>query len=255
MARQVTLVVFACGPVFTRAELFAAKVDWLLAVGSNKARLANARVAINCIDTRSIVVTLVFIAVIFVGLAAITLKPHGTMAAEAALFQDLAGAVILAGAAVAGVHGVLAVASMEARRAVALIVPQGHRAAAGTVLARKGVAGVALGQDVRLRFVHTHKVVGGGRENQLVLHGARLRAACDAGLNVVLLDPVREPAQGTVAVERVGAQRYVGDGLQVSKGALRDQGHVISMQGQYSQGLEANETVTLNTLQLVIAQN
>ena len=52
----------------------------------------------------------------------------------------------------------------------------------------------------------TLEEVGGRGEQQVVAHRFRIRARRDARLEVVLLDPVRQPLEVAVAEERVVAQ-------------------------------------------------
>ena len=97
---------------------------------------------------------------------------------------------------------------MEAGGAHALVVAVGARPAAGAVLAGLGVAEVALGEDggVLVPGPRALEQVAGARQQQLVLHGPGRGALGDAGLDVVRLDPLRQPAHVAVAVEGVGAQ-------------------------------------------------
>ena len=52
----------------------------------------------------------------------------------------------------------------------------------------------------------TLEEVGGRGEQQVVAHRFRIRARRDARLQIVLLDPVRQPLEVAVAEERVVAQ-------------------------------------------------
>ena len=97
---------------------------------------------------------------------------------------------------------------MEAGGAHALVVAVGPRPAAGPVLAGLRVAEVALGEDggVLVPGPRALEEVAGAGQQQLVLHGPGRGALGDAWLDVVRLDPLRQPAHVAVAVEGVGAE-------------------------------------------------
>ena len=81
------------------------------------------------------------------------------------------------------------------------------RPAGSSVLTRRGVAEVALGEDLVLHLPSVAlEEVGGTGQQQLVPHQGGLSALGDAGLNVVGLDPLGEPAHAAVAVEGVGSK-------------------------------------------------
>ena len=98
------------------------------------------------------------------------------MTAKPSSFHDLTSAPIIAGVAKAGVDLILAVLSVKAGGAVALVVAEGFRATSGAVSARKGVTGVAFGQNLGVRVLRTDEVVGRRRHYQLVSHRTGLVA-------------------------------------------------------------------------------
>ena len=87
------------------------------------------------------------------------------------------------------------------------------RPAGSSVLTRRGVAEVALGEDLVLHLpsVALEEVRGTGQQ-QLVPHQGGLGTLGDAGLDVVGLYPLGEPAHAAVAVEGVGSQ---GPGIEI----------------------------------------
>lgn len=66
---------------------------------------------------------------------------------KSALFEDFASGAVPARVPVAGVDGGLAQLAVVSRGAEAFKVPLSAGPASGAVLAREGVAGIALGQD------------------------------------------------------------------------------------------------------------
>ena len=97
------------------------------------------------------------------------------------------------------------------------------------------------------------ELAGGRGEDQLIPELPGLGAASDARLHVVAFHPVGEPAQATVAVERVRAERDVRDVAQVVEGAVRDLRHVVALEAEDAQRLETGQRRALDTLQLVVA--
>ena len=78
------------------------------------------------------------------------------------------------------------------------------RRAGSSVLTRRGVAEVALGEDLVLHLPSIAlEEVGRTGQQQLVPHQGGLCALGDARLDVVGLDPLGEPAHAAVAVEGV----------------------------------------------------
>ena len=80
---------------------------------------------------------------------------------------------------------------MESWRALALIILGSVLRALGAVLARVGIAQVALGQDGGVNVFAALKVGGRCSENQLVLHHRGSCTGRNAGLEEILLDPIR----------------------------------------------------------------
>ena len=89
----------------------------------------------------------------------------------------------------------------------ALKVPVRQRSAAGPVLTRVSEAEVTLAEDVLIHGpgLALEQAAGAGQQ-ELVLHESGGGALGDAGLNVVSLDPLGQPAHAAVAVERVGSK-------------------------------------------------
>ena len=97
--------------------------------------------------------------------------------------------------------------AVEARSTDTFKVSVWKRSAAGSVLTRFSVTKIAFGQDggVHVRGGALEHVAGAG-EQQLVLHEGGGRALGDPRLDVVRLDPLRQPSHVAVAVEWIGSQ-------------------------------------------------
>lgn len=162
---------------------------------------------------------------------------------EAASLQNLAGAKIPTGVAIAGINLVLTVGAIVSWRTDTLIATVGQGAAGGTILTRMGVAQVTFGQHLQHKHTnitaftvlwilqhiylcfniyfplytfispthlirdcwHTLEGLSGCCENQFIPHGWWLSTTGNTRLKVTPLHPVREPGQGAVTIERVGS--------------------------------------------------
>ena len=86
------------------------------------------------------------------------------------------------------------------------VIPVRLRLAGGGVLTRIAQTEVAFGLKIHYVFSIALEVIRGGCEDQLLLKLGRVRTFGDSRLNVVSLDPFREPLQFAVAVKGVGSQ-------------------------------------------------
>lgn len=189
-------------------ELLTAELYLCVAPLAGEARLAFTAIRLHTINARGIVLTAYILAqaIVDVRLTACTRIAWRTLAAEATLLQHSAGGIVATRIAIAGIDHVLAVLAMVARLAEALILTLWQCQALCLVLARLLVAGVAFGQDLVAHTTAAAEVRRGSRQDQFVLHVLRLGTACNARLHIVQLDPVREPFQRAVAVQRIAAK-------------------------------------------------
>lgn len=97
--------------------------DFLAAVFALETRLTFAFIVSNFINTGGIVHTPVGKTVIYISLASNTFKSLGTITHEPASLQDLAHGAVDTWISVAGIYHLLALFPVEARRALAMIIP------------------------------------------------------------------------------------------------------------------------------------
>jgi len=243
IAAVVGEVIHALGSVRAGIEFGTAELDLGVAKLATESRLALTFVRLHSVDAGGVVLTLDLAqTIVDIRLAAGARVSRGTLTAESTLLQHRAGGVVAARIAVAGIDHELAVLAMIAWLAEALVLPLRKGHALGLILAGLLKACIALGQDVIAHAAATDEARRGRREDQLVLHRFRFGAASNSRLHVVQLDPVGEPLQSAVTVQRIAAQSsvekkrfnglsnsdptvpiysHVGQRLEVLKGALR----------------------------------
>lgn len=204
-------VIDALGTVQARVEFRAAELNFLLAKLAVEARQATACIRLNSVDTCSVVLALVVIAVVNIDFAASAVVAGQAFATEPAFLQHRACSIVAARISVASVNHMLAVLAMIARGAPALVLFLGLHHALGVVLARECVASIAFRQNLITDFLFADELVGRRGQNEFVFHPFRLGAPSDAWLHVIQFHPLREPFQRTIAVQWIATQSAVNE--------------------------------------------
>lgn len=183
-------MVHAFGIIVARIEFGRAEGYLRFAVLAGEAGRAAARVALHAVDAGGIVLALVLVAIVDVGLAAGTRVAGNAFAAEAALLEHGAGGIVAAWIAEACVNHEFAMLAVVARLARAIVLALGQRHADAVILAWERVAGVTFRQNLIAHLVLAHEIVRWRRQQQFVVHCLRIRAACNARLNIIQFHPI-----------------------------------------------------------------
>lgn len=147
------------GAIGTRIEFSATKLNFLLAKLAGEAWQTTARVRFNSINTCSIVLTFVVIAVINIEFTARTFIPGQALATETTFFQHCALSVVSARISVASVNHVFAVLAMIAWSASTFVLSVCLHHAFSVVLAREGEACITFRQNLITDFLFANELV------------------------------------------------------------------------------------------------
>lgn len=137
-------VVDALGAVGAGVEFGSAELNFLLAKFACKARQTTACVGLDAINTCTIVLAFVVIAVVDIDFTAGAFVSRKAFATEATFLQNRTDSAISTWISVAGVNHVFAVLTVIAGSASTLVLLLRLHHAFGVVLARECVAGIAL---------------------------------------------------------------------------------------------------------------
>lgn len=165
-------------------------------------------VTLHKVNAGTIVHTGMAFTVVNVCFTSVTLEPIVTLASESSVVQNFTS-TIKTRIDEAGVDFVLTLVSVESCRTFTGVVLEVHALTGSSVLAGLSLTGITFSHHLRIRGSITHKERGLRGQQELVEHGGGAYTGSDAGLHVVLLDPVREPLQVTVTVQLVTSQGQV----------------------------------------------
>lgn len=193
-------VVHALGSILAGIELGAAELDLGITELPSESGLATAGIRLNSIDARSIILTVMLQAVVYIYLTPSPRISWHALTTESSLLHHGARRVMSTGIPIASVNHEFAPFTVVTRCAKTLELPLRLWHAFGIVLAGECVTGVALREDLVADFAATNKGGGWRGKQKLVSHWLGFSATGDSRLHVVHLHPLGQPFQGAVTV-------------------------------------------------------
>lgn len=200
LAGVVRKVINAFRSIGAWIEFSATELNFFLTKLAVEASKTTARVALNAIDTCSVVLAFMILAIINIDFTSCTFIACQTITAKATLLENTTSSIISARITITCIYHILTMHSMIAGSATTFVLLFRPHNTFGIILAWECETGITFRQNLITDFLFADELICRRRENKFVLHSLRLGASCNTRLNIIQFHPFRKPFQRAIAV-------------------------------------------------------